>query len=224
MISARMDLLSPAMEKLIVQHETAAMRAMRWGAEGAQGDLRETTISAGLGSRVSNAWRMKVYPEQGRSLNPAAYIWSKAPRIIDAFDRGATIRPVNGAAYLWLPTKNVPRRRARRDRQGQRIRAGAMTPDEVDSFFNSEFVFKPGKNGTLLAYVNAVSSRNGKSFRPATAGRLSGRHGMAPRKSELVLMFVLRRWVKMPKSIDIASVANRWGPRTADRLTADLNQ
>jgi hypothetical protein len=116
-----------------------------------------------MGARLSRTWQSEVYPKNKNSLSPAGFVYSKAPKIIDAFSRGATIRPVNGAKYLWLPTKNVPRKGRNRK----------MTPDEVDSLYNAEFVILPSKRrGVLLAFIPVIAARSGRGFRQATKGRL----------------------------------------------------
>ncbi|MCF6232627.1 MAG: DUF6441 family protein [Rhodobacteraceae bacterium] len=64
---------------------------MGWGAE-------PSGSSSGAGIRN------KTYPERGESLNAAAFIWSKAPKIIHTHDRGMLIRSKNGF-YLAIPTE-----------------------------------------------------------------------------------------------------------------------
>ena len=178
--------------------------------------LRGEVIEAGMGARLANTWRHRVYPDQGKarfSLSPAGYVWSRAPQIIDAFARGATIRPVNGNAYLWIPTKNVPPRR----RGGSYLssvkqsRGKYMSPDEVELHFNAELIIQKGKRGSLLALIDVVASAGGRSLRPATAGRLKGRKGMAPRPVRRILMFVLVKQVRLPRRFNLQAAADKAG-------------
>ncbi len=190
---------------------TAATEAMRGTTYKTLLELRRQVTDNGLGVRLANTWRDRIYPEKRKSMTPTGFIWSNAPDIIEGFTRGATIRPVGAAQYLWIPTKNVPRSRARVNRRGQRVKGGAMSPEEVENAFNdSLFVRKSRKAGTLLAFINVVRSRNGRSFRPQTAGR--SRQG---RKAEPVLMFVLTRTVRLPKLLDLQGPAQRWEERFA---------
>lgn len=162
--------------------------------------LRGQIIQAGMGQRLANTWRGKVYPEKGNSLTPTGYVWSNAPDIIDAFSRGATIRPVNGSNYLWIPTINVPRARRRQGRNGRLLPGGRLTPDEVEAQFDAEFVILPAKGKGLTAFIPAIRALNGRKERRSTKGRLA-----QGREERLIPMFNLRRSVKMPKTIDLPS-------------------
>lgn len=70
----------------------AAPTGLRGAADGLKQDLREDVVAAGLGERLSRTWQGKAFPEVGESAEAAAYIWSRAPKIVDAFDRGVVIR------------------------------------------------------------------------------------------------------------------------------------
>ena len=180
----------------------AATLAMRETTKPAVMQLREQVTSNGLGQRLANTWRDRVYPEQRESMTPAGYIWSNAPDIIDSFLRGATIRPVGGGKYLWIPTKNVPRARG----QSRASSTKRMTPAEVQAEFKQEFVILKGKSGHLLAFLandRGVTKRG--ALRTARKGRLTrGRQ-------ELTLMFTLVRSVRMPKLLDLKGPTDRWG-------------
>ncbi len=183
----------------------ASTGAMRQSTYKAVRELRRQVTDAGMSQRLANTWRDRVYPERRISMVPTGYIWSNAPDIINAFTRGATIRPVNGSKYLWIPTKNVPRSRRRMLRGGRAAKGGAMTPDEVESAFNADFVMRPGANGTVLAFMPSVARRNGRGYRPATKGRVR-----QSREVKMILMFVLRTSVKLDRVFDLDAVADRW--------------
>lgn len=187
---------------------TAATAAMRETTAETLRELRGQVTSNGLGQRLANTWRDRVYPERRESMNPTGYIWSNAPEIIDSYVRGATIRPVAGSRYLWIPTKNVPPARGRVGRNGRNLRGGHMTPEEVENRFNTDFEFKKGKNGTVLAFIDVIRSLNGRTFRPSTPGRRK-----RGREAEPILMFVLRKTVTMPRLLDLKGPADRWTRR-----------
>jgi hypothetical protein len=83
--------------------ERAVTPGMRDAADGLKQDLREDVVAAGLGRRLSRTWRGKTFPEVGESAEAAAYVSSRAPKIVDAFDRGAVIRSARGL-LLAIPT------------------------------------------------------------------------------------------------------------------------
>lgn len=191
----------------------ASTGAMRESTPLALAEYRRQILDCGFGTRLANTWRGETYPGSKDSITPAGFIWSNAPTIVEAFARGATIRPVNGGDYLWIPSSNVPRARARvgiRGGQFRNVRGGAMTPEEVKERFRTDFQFRRGKNGTLLAFVDVLAGkrREGSSYRPATARRL--KQGREPK---LVLMFVLRKTVQMPQLLDLDGPADRWANR-----------
>jgi len=198
----------------------SATFAMRETTPETLSELRRQVTDAGMGTRLANTWRGGSYPVGARvSVNPGGYIWSNAPLIIDAFVRGATIRPVNGGNYQWIPTKDTPRSRARVSRRGHNMRGGAMSPEEVEARFNTKFQYRKGRNGTVLAFIDVLAGkrRNGSDYRPATKRRVA-----QGRATKLVLMFVLRRVVHLPKALDLEAPAKRWADRYAAEFTRRL--
>src|SRR5258705_452642 len=67
---------------------------------GLKEELRDQVRRAGLGNRLANTWRGTVYPRGASSIEAAAYVWTKAPKLIDAYWRGASIYPTGGRFYL----------------------------------------------------------------------------------------------------------------------------
>lgn len=195
----------------------AAKLAMRETIDPTKQRLRDQVIGVGLGQRLARTWRSEVYP-RGDSLSPAGYIWSAAPAIVDSFVRGATIRPVAGGRWLWIPTPNVPPSRRGSRRRSRQARRGAMTPEEVEDTFNTDFTFRRGKGGTLLAYIDVIRSLNVRGgYRANTKGRRA-----QGRRAEPVLMFVLRRQVRMPKLIDLDAIAREWSNDVEAAFAAQL--
>lgn len=182
--------------------ETATMGGMKAAVDGLKGELRQQVVSAGLSQRLANTWRGRVYPEHGKSLEPAGFVWSKAPDIIRSFDEGLTIVPVNGAKYLAIPTENTP---PRRRGGGFGSKGTFANPFEVETIFNQDLKFFRGKNGTVLAYVMAITSKSGKGFRAPTKGRVH-----QGRKAEPIIMFVLVPSAKMPKLLDVQAAGEKW--------------
>ncbi|WP_313337237.1 DUF6441 family protein [Sphingobium yanoikuyae] len=187
---------------------------------GLRDDYRQQVRDAGMSNRLANTWRAEAYPKGGRSLNPAGYVWSNAPAIIDAFSRGAYIRPVNGGKWLWIPTRNVPARRRAGSYSSsvKRSNGTRMSPEEVELHFNAELqVVIDGGKGE--AFIDVVSGLSG-GYRRATAGRTQGRRGMAPRKARPVLMFTLTKGVRMPRLFDLDGPAERRAGNVARRIQA----
>lgn len=192
-------------EDRAAQINTAAVRE---ATEGLKQGWRDQVRRAGLGNRVANAVRSDVYPKTGHSLTPAGTVYSNASKIMDAFDRGASIVPVNGAQALAIPTKNVPNTRG----SGGKIRK--MTPVEVEARFDQDLILiRKGRN--ILAFVEAVAGRR-KGYKPATKRRQA-----QGREKKLIHMFTFVRSARMPKSLDLDRDAQFWLgriPQIVERL------
>lgn len=183
----------------LADFERANTDAMKEARDGLKDEMRDQVFGAGLGRRLAYTWQGEVYPKAGTSLEPSAYVFSKAPRILSLFATGAVIRPVNGSRYLWIPTDRVPRRRGR----GNQTR---MTPEEVERFYNTDIYVRNGRGGVKLAYVNASANRSRRRTGAATRG---------PRRSEAkpIHVFTLVRSVQGRKLLDLDGPAQRWAAR-----------
>lgn len=179
--------------------EAVVTAATRDGTEALKEDWRDQIRRAGLGSRLALTVRGATYPQGTASLDAVTWVWTKAPRLIDAYDRGPTIRPTDGRYYMAIPTKNVPRKgRGRR-----------MTPLDVEVAFNQDLIVRPGRHGNLLAFVDTAFARYSRSQGRAYPRRKQIRPG----KPKLVLMFTLVRQVRVRKRLDVQLLANRAADR-----------
>ena len=187
----------------------AASLAMADVVDDVRDDWRDAVVRAGLGKRLANTVRGRAFPDPGRaSLDPAGWVYSKAPTLMDVYSRGATVLPTDGRRYLAIPTRNVPR--------AGRVR---MTPLEVEVAFNQDLIVVPGKSGNLLAFVDALKGRRAGTFRAPTARRLA-----QGRQRKLVLMFTLVRQVRIRRRFSLEVLAARgagyFGPYLKARLAA----
>jgi len=164
--------------------------AVREATQLLQDEARRQVEEAGLGTRLARTWRRQVFPTTRDSVDAAGWIYTKAPKLIDVFDRGATIVPLGGRRYLAIPTENVPLKRRRR-----------MTPLEVEAAFNQDLIIRQNAKGTVLGFVNVLQSRNLRGFRRATARRLAQGRGL-----KLVLMFVFVRQAVLRKRLNLAAL------------------
>lgn len=176
------------------------------GTDELKNDWRDQIGRAGLGARLGRTVRGQTYPNSGTSLDPASWVWTKAPDLIDAYDRGPVILPGSGHSYLWIPTAKTPRR-ARR----------FLAPADVEASFGQKFIILKSKTaaGNLLAFIDVAMAR----YARRVARGVKRRVGLRP-KPQLVLMFTLVRQVKVTKRLDIDALAaraqDRW-PSLLDR-------
>lgn len=197
--------------------------AMRDASGELQADWRQQIEQARLGPRLAKSIRREVYPKGQNSADAAALVWTKAPKIIDAYARGSTIRPVNGARYLWIPTDDVPKKR-----QGNRL-----TPQEVEAQFGRDLVIIDPSSHRLRSTPSRVN--NGVAyagFSGLVARRKSGRWRNAGRREmnpkyrvyrestrQFVLMFTLVPMVKVSKRLDLEALAREAEARFPGQLS-----
>ena len=82
----------------------AASRVMGEETRRLQLDLRGQ-VNAAFGPKgrgIGNAWRARTFPRRP-SLGAAGLVWSKVPAFVDAFEKGAMIRPKGGKKFLAIP-------------------------------------------------------------------------------------------------------------------------
>lgn len=174
----------------VLAGERAVTAAMREAGGDLKNDWRGQITGAGLGQRLARTIRNKTYPEHGESLDAAAFIWSRAPKIIHAHDRGVLIRSKHGF-YLAIPTEA-----AGKGRGGARL-----TPLEWER-----------RRGLKLRFIYR---RNGPSLLVAEKARINVRGTAVASRSKTgrgqvtTPIFLLVPQVKLRKRLDLARDAER---------------
>lgn len=195
----------------------ASMAAMNEAVIGFKEELRDEVVAAGLGPRLANAWRGKVYPGSGRSMSPAGIVYvnpgrgktGKAPDIISFYAAGGIIRPLQGRFLAW-PTPDVPR-----SRQGK-----PMTVAEVEAHFGRQLVFiDPGDRGFHTPSIR----RGGVAFlvlKQLRVRKASGRYRNASareiergKETSAVIMFILEPYVAGRRRLSPDERFRRWAAR-----------
>jgi len=182
--------LAAMMQAEFLAGERAVTAAMRQAGSDLKADWRGQITGSGLGQRLARSIRNKTYPERGESLEAAAFIWSKAPKIIHAHDRGMLIRSKNGF-YLAIPTEA-----AGKGRGGARL-----TPLEWER-----------RRGMRLRFIYR---RNGPSLLVAEKARINTRGTAVASRSKTgrgqvsAPIFLLVPQVKLRKRLDLARDAEK---------------
>lgn len=191
--------------------EKAVTRAIRVETERLRQIVRAQTRAAfrERSRQLVNAWRAKVYPPGGDSLRAAGVVWTKAPTIIDAFDRGVVIR-AKGGRFLAIPTGfNAP--------QGRRGRGMRVTPQQMIE--SGQAFLRPIKGGNGFVWCLPVrrdqSSRRGGLIagglvKVATAKRKGARGWQQALLAQgFVPMFILLPQVKLAKRLDVRAAGRQ---------------
>jgi hypothetical protein len=221
--------LRKALAEEVRAGERAATRAVRDETAALQRELRgQVTASLGGKARgIANAWRAQVFPRTGVSLRPAGLVWSKTPLVIDAFERGALVRPKGGGRFLAIPTGfNAARGWRGRGNKGLRV-----TPAQMVA--SGQGFLRPFKSGRGFIWCLPLRQGEGTGRRRRTrliAGGVA-EVGTANRKGReawargllergMVPMFLLLPQVKLGKRLDVRGASLRALRRLPGRFVA----
>lgn len=189
---------------------TRAARAVTLGVadsvESGKQTARQQVRTAGMGDRLANSWRHKVFPDKpGRySLNAAGSVYSKAPHIIDIYARGGAIVPVNGRKYLAIPTSYL--RNVVPTLVGNRRLSKKVTPAAVARYLGVKLVLRRNRHGTLWLEAGELRlSRSAKASRQGTAKRASDT-AIAKGKALTLPLFWLVKSVSVGKRLDLNAI------------------
>jgi hypothetical protein len=191
--------LSGSLEKMLANEITLAERSVttsvRESAEGLKAELRAQVTAAGLGVRLANTWRARVYPQGRPSISAAGLVWSNAPTIARAFDEGPVIRSKDG---FWLA---IPLPAAGKGRRGKKL-----TPGEWERLRGQRlrFVYRRGRPSLLVAdNQRARGGKRGGFARASDKAVASGRVAT-------VAIFLLVPQVHLKKRLNIDPAGKRW--------------
>ncbi|TRO96731.1 hypothetical protein FKB34_01820 [Glycocaulis profundi] len=200
--------------------EQAAMAAADAVADWGKQRWRNEVRDAGLGDRVANTIRERIFPDRGSaaSVSPTISWSSKAPHIVRAFEEGLTIR-AGDTKWLVIPTENAPKR-ARVVGIDGRIRRGRnyLIVQAERQFGRLNLIKVPGKNMALLT-ARRLRRRRGKrgGYAPASASALKRRD-----YEDSVVLFVLVPAVKMPRRLDRDEIERAIGAEGLERFARAL--
>ncbi|WP_299558717.1 DUF6441 family protein [uncultured Sulfitobacter sp.] len=190
--------------------KVAVTNGMHNAAEFLKDDLRADVVQAGLGRRLSRSWRLNRYPEYGYSLGAAATVSTKAPKLIDAFERGATIRSADGF-WLAIPTDAAPK-----FGQGRKPITPSNFPEH--RFGALRFVYRV--SGVSLLVVDGLRQSRGK--RGGFVQARSKRARETGYGTVTVPMFFLVRQVRLKKRLRVKQIADRKSRELADAIEREI--
>lgn len=171
--------------------------------------LRGQVTGAQLGGRLAGSIRSEVYPKGKPSMNAAGLVFSKAPKIIDAFDTGPLIRAQSGI-WLAIPLPNI----------GKGPRGKKLTPGEWEKRTGRQlrFIYRRGRTALL---VDEGKKAPGNVFVRRRTRR--GTMLMEPRtfKNRIVPIFTLVPQVKLRKRLNIRGAANQATNGLASAIVAN---
>ena len=175
--------------------------------------LRDEVREAGLGDRLPNTWRLEMKPGRGRlAYNPAAFIRSAAPLIIDGFSRSAVVK-AGGGRFMAVPVKGGPMDRIRLLRGETSVQAAERRLGKL--------TFVPVRQGLAMLVTKAVrQTRSGRYV------RVKEKDTITPRKDHqsAVPVFFLVPQIRMTKRLSWEATANAAATGFGERVEAELRR
>lgn len=205
---------APRLQQLIAEghqrSEIAMTRAIGAAGRGLQAELRAQVVTAGLGRRLGQTWRLGLYPAAGASLDAAAVVATRAPHLIRAFQEGAVIRSASGF-WLAIPSDMAPKRGL----GGKRI-SPTNFPEHV--YGALRFVYRRPPAPSMLVVDNQRMTRTGRLRLAQAPGQYPANWTKSRRQTRVetgagrvtVPMFFLFPQVKLRKRLDVTGAAEGW--------------
>ena len=179
---------------------TAVTAAVAEAGEMAKTGGRASIAAGGFSSKWQNALRLKVFPQSGVSLHPAAFIYDKIA-YAGVLHTGMTI---SGNPILWIPLPNVPFANGKR-----------LTPAQYQATIGPLKAMRQGSSGKpmLFATVRATDARLSKPLSRSLLKR-----GRNAKRGTLhsIPVFVGVSSVTDPQKFDVTGAIKK----AADRLPA----
>lgn len=205
--------ISAALDQVNSERKAVQLRGLTQGAVDLKSALR-VDVEQILGPRMARTWQSRVYTNNGR--NPAALVYSKAPNIISAYAKGATIVATAGRRLLALPTDAVPKG----------TKGHALDPRGVEARYGKKLRFVPAKgphgavggSGKAVAYLvldDIILAGSRARARNANARQLAGSRRANARPVQSVVMFDLVTSVHIAKALDLDARAQDAGASTS---------
>ena len=190
--------------------ERAVTRAMNRAAREIKEDWRGQVTGAGLGRKLGNTVRSASYPKGDVSMNAAALVWTKAPKIVAAHNEGALIQSREG---FWLA---IPLPAAGRARGGRKT-----TPLDFErrTGLRLRFVYRPGGTGLLVADDARTTKKAGLARR--NGGKRRKKDGILT-GAQTVPVFVLVPQARLKKKLDLQAGANRIAAQVPGWIVAGM--
>ena len=203
------DLAELAMAEIAAAERAVTAGVAKAGA-GLKADWRRQITGAGLGERLARTIRNRTYPEHEASIGAAALVWSKAPVIVGAHDRGALIRSRSG---FWLA---IPTPAAEAALRGARVTPGAW---ERRTGMRLRFVYR--RTGpSLLVADNVRISKSGR-VRANVTRRRDGTMVSRLKGRATAVVFLLVPQVRLRKRLDLEAAAREAEGRLPGLIVAN---
>lgn len=187
---------SPAqiMSDEAVLWETAVTSAIGDVGATIQREWRGQITGAGLGRKLANTVRSRVFPQNGVSASAASLVFTNADDILLGHDEGSLIVSDRGA-YLAIPTEAA----------GRLAGGKKPTPGEWQFRTGQRLRFVARRGGPPMLVAEGRTSKSGVARR---SKRTRLKSGAFAKNIQTIPIFILVPQVKLPKRLDLLGGAN----------------
>lgn len=189
----------------------AAQAGLRDVADELKTKLQADVANSGLANagKLAKTWRSRIYPNRGD--NPAALISSKAPLIVEAFERGAEVVSPRGA-WLAIPNPALqfkpPRNRG----------AGRRSIIAVYERRYGKLRYQATRRRNLALLVTDLRQTKSGAYRvPTEAGRAKGRF-------QSIVVFYLVPKIRQPRLLRGETIRDRAARDFAGRFQTSFDR
>lgn len=201
------------MEAHIDAAERGVSAGIRRAGEGLKREWRGQVISAGLGQRLANTVRNRSFPERLQSIGAASLVYSRAPVVVDAHDRGALIRSKEGL-WLAIPLGPVQKMRGPSGIGGQHRYRITPAGWEQKTGRRLRFVYRRGRPSLLVDDGNYER----RTWQDPLSWKGSQRRG---RRNVVIPIFLLVPQAKLRRKLDLDRASEDWGNRLPGLILAN---
>lgn len=199
---------------------------VREGTEFLKAEVREeTAVAFSLSHRLPKAWRARVYPRTGNSVEAAGWVAVRdtAADIITSAANAITIY-AKGGRWLAVPTPDVGKFGIKAGRDGFGATTGGrgnrerITPAGFERRTGMKLRFVPDNGRRAFLVADEAQLTRGIIAPYRGKGRGSRLYGPAGKS---IVAFVLVRSTRTTKRMDLDAVASRAGDRTVGFIVRD---
>jgi hypothetical protein len=202
--------LAKEIERSLARSVTAAVRE---NTEAVKADLRRETAAAYKGNRLPMAWRSKVYPARGDSVDAAGTVEVRrtAAKVMDLAFRGGVIR-ARGGRWLAIPLPEAGRWGIKRGMGGMGVTVNTrgarerITPEGFEHRTGMRLRFVPDSNRRAFLAVDNAQLTRGIAAPYRGKGRGSRLYGPA---GQTIFVFILVRQFSAKKRMDANEIIAR---------------
>lgn len=198
--------LREMMAQRSAQFEEAVTEAVFATGADVKADWR-SQVAAKFGTRLGNTITYRGFPRVQASVNAVAEVFSRAPDIIAAHERGALIR-ANSGVYIAVPTAAAGK---------------GLTPGEWQFKFGRKLIFVPPGGRRQNAMLVLEGGRFRKSGRAAVNRRKRRSDGVQTGET-VIPIFILVRQVRLPKRLNLLGQVSSAQAKLAARLQQAMNR